>query len=184
MTTTFKGTLFTPIRFTIDNLPPKTYYLEFTKSQIIFPEKFKDIKYDKSEIKDRAYYKLSIYDNIDMRYRYEITIGNSQPIRLWVNKKEEKKLKKIHGLSWYAGLPIKWDLIKIFIAFALSAIVSISLFLLNRQTIHIKSEQQQSTIDSLSSKIFQIEKNLEASRRLKYDTANIRNNSNLIDASK
>lgn len=169
---TFKGTLFTPIKFTLDNQPPDKYYLEFTKSQIIVPEKFKDVSYENSEIKDRANYKLQVYDNIDMRYRYEITIGNSQPIRLWVNKIEEKKLKKVHGLSKLSGIPVKWELTKIFIASAMSLVVSILVILINIQSTSRKFEAQKILIDSLTERIVLLEKGLEykAALPLKIDT--------------
>ena len=80
------------------NIPGKNI-LEFTKSQIIFPDSDNNVIFENDNLRHGAYYKLlPPKDDIDRRFKYEITIENDVPIRLIVNKTNEMKLKWIHNL--------------------------------------------------------------------------------------
>lgn len=87
---------------------PKSSSLKFTKSQILFPKTANNIIFPDSNIKHGVHYKLNVNENINRLYRYEITIGNSRPIKLGINRKNEIKLKWIHGKYWMQKAESNW----------------------------------------------------------------------------
>ena len=85
--------------------------IDFTENQILLPDRLKN-KFSGSNIRDGDTYKLNSNKNIDRNLRYQIVLNNGVTIRLYVDRKNERKLKRIHKLNWYSKLPIKYDIIK------------------------------------------------------------------------
>ncbi len=93
----FRGTLHGQPCTLKDRGFPDDTTLEFTKSQIIFPDHAKDIIFNNVLIQHGKYYDLEPRNNIDRNYRYYIKVGDDK-IRVIVDKANEMKLKWIHGL--------------------------------------------------------------------------------------
>jgi len=103
----FKASLTIPFKIADIRLPADTT-LEFTKSQIIFPKSLNNGHYANSYIKNGVHYDLIIHDEIDMRLKYEIRVGNKKLIRVAINRKNEKKLKWVHKLYWIQKPDSNW----------------------------------------------------------------------------
>jgi hypothetical protein len=127
--------------------------LEFTKNQIVFPKSLEGFSFEDSNIKHGTFYTLMVSNNIDANMRYEIRLNNGKTIRLLVDNKNEKKLKRIHGLDFYGKYPIRYDIFKAIITGIVSILVSLLLILLNCQRQSRLYEQQEKRLDSLSVKV-------------------------------
>lgn len=77
---------------------PSDMTLHFAKSQIIFPNTLTNGHYENSNIINYANYELIPHENILLALRYEIKLKNGDTFRLVIDKKNERKLKWIHGL--------------------------------------------------------------------------------------
>jgi hypothetical protein len=104
----FKGKLHgMPYTIKDESLPIDTT-LEFTKSQIVFPNSLSNVIWEDSHLVHGAFYKLDVQDNIDRHRRYYITYYKVIKIRLHVDRINEMKLRLVHGLFWFQKEPIGW----------------------------------------------------------------------------
>ena len=71
--------------------------VNFTENQLLVPPHLKN-KFVNKNIKNAANYELVYKNDIDIRERYKVKIGN-EILRLSVNKYNEDKLRSIHGLE-------------------------------------------------------------------------------------
>jgi hypothetical protein len=82
----------------LDNNPANTKLI-FTNSQIIFPENF-NIRYKDVGLRNEMNYTLEVINNTNINSRYKIKIDHGNPISLRIEKREEWKLKWVHGMCW------------------------------------------------------------------------------------